>query len=169
VVPPQNVFGFLFVALLVGLAGYYAWRQLQTLRGLRHSKEPVEDRWYFRNQAWRRLVGCVLMICLALLLAGWFLLGLEDLTNQLMQQSHEAAATQEKPQMNPQQRRILYISGLYMVFTLFVIFAIVCTVALDVVAIRRYGLRHLRQIQDDRRAMIEQQAARLRSERNGHG
>jgi hypothetical protein len=169
VVTPQNAFGFLLVAILVGLAGYYGWRQVQTLRGLKHSQDPAEDRWYFRNQAWRRLVGCALMVCLALLLAGWFVLGLEDLTNQLVQQGHEAAATEEKPQMNPQQRRVLYVSGLYMVFTLLVCCAIVCTVALDVWAIRRYGLRHLRQIQEDRRAMIERQAARLRSERNGHG
>jgi hypothetical protein len=169
VLPLSQIVGYAFVGLLVGLAVYYAWRQGQTLRRLQVAPEPTEDHYYFRNQAWRRLVGCGLMACLALLLAGWFLLGLDDLTNQLVQQGHVAAATEERPQLNPQQRNILRVAGLYLVLTLLVCFAIVCTVALDVWAIRRYGLRHLRQIQDDRRAMIEQQAARLRTERNGHG
>src|SRR2546423_1048677 len=80
---PQNVVGTILVTLLAGLSVYFAWRQGQTLRGLRHSREPLEDRHYLRNQAWRRLVGCGLMVCAGLLLAGWFVLGFEDLTNQL--------------------------------------------------------------------------------------
>ena len=40
--------------------------------------------------------------------------------------------------------------------------------ALDLLAIRRWGLRQFRKLQADRRAMIERQAARLREGRNGH-
>jgi hypothetical protein len=169
VFPLPHLVGFLFVALLVGLSGYYAWRQVQTLRRLRRGQETAEDHVYFRNQAWRRLVGCGLMGCLAVLLAGWFVFGLEDRLDLLVQRGHAAAAAEENPQLNPNDRNVLRAVSLYLVLTLIVCFAIVCTVALDVWAIRRYGLRHLRQIQDDRRAMIAEQAARLRSERNGHG
>ena len=40
--------------------------------------------------------------------------------------------------------------------------------AYDLWAIRRYGLRHLRQIQADRQAMIEQEISIIRTQRNGH-
>ena len=37
----------------------------------------------------------------------------------------------------------------------------------DMMAIHRFGRRHFRKIQDDRRAMIARQVERLRQERNG--
>jgi hypothetical protein len=40
--------------------------------------------------------------------------------------------------------------------------------AADFFAIRRYGRQQYRQIQEGRRAMIEGELARLRSQRNGH-
>ena len=52
----QILFTSLLILVLVGLAAYYAWRQVQALRGLRHAENlPPEDRRYVRNQAWRRL------------------------------------------------------------------------------------------------------------------
>jgi len=70
-----------FVAVLLGLAGYFGWRQVQTLRRLRLQTElPPEDQNYYKHQSWRRLVGCALMILLAALLSGWYLLGFDTQT-----------------------------------------------------------------------------------------
>jgi hypothetical protein len=50
---------------------------------------------------------------------------------------------------------------------LVVLLAVVVLAALDLLAIRRWGLRQFRKLQADRRAMIERQASRLRQGRNG--
>jgi hypothetical protein len=39
---------------------------------------------------------------------------------------------------------------------------------MDIWAVRRFGLRQTRQLQADRRAMLERQIALMRTERNGH-
>jgi hypothetical protein len=46
--------------------------------------------------------------------------------------------------------------------------AIIILAALDFFAIRRFGQRQYRKIQAERRAMIEGELTRLRSQRNGH-
>ena len=70
---PQIAFGILIVVLTAGLGVYYAWRQVQTLRRLRADPPFEEDECrYQRNQAWRRLVGAVLMLLFAGLFIGVF-------------------------------------------------------------------------------------------------
>ena len=167
-ITPEIISGALLVLALVGLSGYFAWHQVQTLRGLRTSQEPREDRYYARNQALRRLFGCGLMIAVAGLVAGWFLLGLHDLTTQLVQEGQAAAAREEKPEMTPEQKRVFSAASLYVIFTLVVFLLLLLIAAIDIVAIRRYSRRHFEKINADRRAMIERQAARLRSQRDGH-
>lgn len=165
----QVAFGTLLVAALVGMAGYYGWRQVQALRALRAAQEPPEDRTYIRRQAWRRLVGSVLMVVFACLFAGWFAFGMDDLANQLVQQGEEAAAASDNPVMNAAQKQAFSLIGYYSIGTLLVFLMLVVTAGVDVLAIGRYRRRQFKKIQDDRRAMIERQAARLRSQRNGHG
>src|SRR5262245_47736976 len=138
------------------------------LRGLRDSQEPREDRYYLRNQALRRLFGCGLMICVAVLVAGWFLLDLHELTTQLVREGEAAAAREEKPEMTPEQKRGYTAASLYVILTLVVFLLLLVTAAIDVLAIRRYSRRHFDKINADRRAMIERQASRMRTQRNGH-
>ena len=69
----------LLVAVLLGLAAYFAWRQVHALRSLPGIPNlSDEDRRYVRGQAWRRLACSVLMAVLAVLLSASFLFGLED-------------------------------------------------------------------------------------------
>ena len=86
----------LIVVLLLALAFFFAWRQVQTLRRLRLQTElPPEDQNYYKHQSWRRLVGCALMILLAALLSGWYLLGFDTQTVALSMRgnSTDTAAT----------------------------------------------------------------------------
>jgi hypothetical protein len=147
---PQLVFGALLVVVLLAAAVYFGWKQRQTLVGLAHQENlPPEDRHYMRRQAWRRLIGCGFMVVLAVMVAAWFFLDPEGVAR--------AGDRKAAP---------WYL--LYLVSFLLVLLGIICLAAFDLFAIRRFGLRHRRQIQADRRAMIERQAARLRSQRNGH-
>jgi len=158
----EYTIAFLIVVTLLSLAGYFGWRQYQALRDL-PSEESMsdEDRRYFRRQAWRRLVGCALMVILAGLLSAWYLLGPNEQALILIEQAQKQPAT-------PEQQRILGQGLLYLSAAFLVLLALVLVAGLDFLAIRSYGLRHYRRIQSDRRDMIQRQLIRLRGERNGH-
>lgn len=160
----QQHFVIVAVAVLVGLGGWVGWRQLRTLRQLPVvSTEASDD---IRLQARRRLVCSALLLLLAVLLAGTLLLGLEERASE-MGALHEN--NPNPPPLNPEQKRFVGLYTTYWSVILLVLLGILITALLDVRAIRRYGARQQWQIQADRQAMIEEQAARYRSERNGNG
>ena len=164
----QIVFGILLVALLLGLAGYYAWRQVQTLRTLAEPEESTEDEQrYLRRRAWRRLVGSLFMVVLAVLLGGMMLF-LEERASELAELSAAARARGEEPQLDADQRQFRLLYGYWNIALLCSMLAMLTMAFFDALATRRYGLGQLRRIQADRRAMIERQVARMRQERNGY-
>jgi hypothetical protein len=163
----QIVVTVVLIALLGGLAGYFAWRQIQTLRDLREDDNlPSEDRRYFRRQAWRRLVGCGLMMLLLGLFGGTFFF--EGAVAQFAEERQAAREQGPEPEFSPEQRLLMKFYGGYWIAILLLVLGLVGIAFVDLLAIRRYGQRHFRKLQEDRRAMIERQVARLRQERNGH-
>jgi hypothetical protein len=163
----ELIFGVVLVAVLVGLAGYYGWRQVRALRGLRRPDERSEDeRQYIRRQAWRRLVCCGLMVVLAGMLVGST--AFDSSERQLRERGEEALQSGETATLNPDESRFLKLYAAYWIICLLVLLGILVLAGMDLMAIRRYGRRQFLQIQADRRAMIEQEVARLRHDRNGH-
>jgi hypothetical protein len=159
----QIISGAALVATLLGVSSYYAWRQLRALRGLRRTPGlPDAEARYVRRQAWRRLVGCVLMLVMAGLLAVT-LLYLEGPTQQIADRGVGLPPT-------PEERDFLSLWVGGWIAILLVLMAVVFLAAWDLWATRLYGVREMRKIQADRRAMIERQASRVRRQRNGlHG
>ena len=163
----QIIFGTLLILVLLALAGYYAWRQVQTLRGLSAAEELApEEHQYLRRRSWRRLIGSGLMIVLAVLLGGMMLF-LEGPAQELTDFSAAARNQGEEPQLTPEQRRLRTLYTCWVIGLLLCLLAMLTMAALDILATRRFGLRQFRRIQADRRAMIERQAARIRQQRNG--
>lgn len=163
----ELVFGVLLLALLVGLTGFFTWRQVRTLRRLRDAAEmPPEERGYLRGQVWRRLFGSLLMAILAGLFAG--ALFLEGPAQELAEQRAAAADTGEEAVWSGEQRDFARFLGGYWIVLLLFLLALLITAAADLLATRRFALRQMHRLQADRRAMIARQAARLRRERNGH-
>jgi hypothetical protein len=109
------------------------------------------------------------MVLLACLFSGWFLFGIDDVADHLVQQGRDAVENGQKPEMDAEQRQAFKLVGWYSVGTMLVFLALVATAGLDVLAISRYRRRQFQKIRDDRRAMIERQAARIRTQRNGAG
>jgi hypothetical protein len=163
----QLAFGILIVVLTAGLGGYYAWRQLQTLRRLR-AAPPFDDdeRVFQRNQAWRRLAGAVLMLLFAGLFIGVFFL--EGPAAELVRLGGEAREQGEKATLDPVQRDFLRLYGSYVIVLLLIVMGFIGIAGYEFYAIRRYSVHHMRRIQDERRAMIARETARIRRERNGH-
>jgi hypothetical protein len=159
----QIVFGIALVVVLLGLAGFFGWRQMLTLRMLRTSMTlSDEDRRYMRRQVWRRLTCSAIMVVLAAMLAAHFKLepGAIDMANK--------RAADPAYQFNAEEIQFRQTYAIYWVTVLLLLLAIILLAAVDFMAIRRFGLRHFRQIQADRRAMIKGELARIRSQRNGH-
>lgn len=159
----EIIFGALLVALLVGMAAFFTWRQWRTLRAL-PSADPLsfQDSRYTRIQVWRRLTCSLLMLVLAALLAVYLFAYAGPLSNLM----HQGNAENE---MQPGEKQLVSESLTHVGIMLVVLLAIILLAGWDLFAIRHYGRRQMRQIQEDRRAMIEDQLARVRSQRNGRG
>jgi hypothetical protein len=166
--PNQILFTSVLIVVLLGLAGFSAWRQWLTVRSLEGEDTlSAEDRLFVRRQVRRRLTCAGLMVVLAGLLALSFVL--EGPANLLVEQGEAARARGEWRPLDPEQQRFFHLWGGFWIVALLVLLGIIVLAGLDLFAIRRYGQRHMRQIQADRRAMINEQIARVRSQRNGHG
>jgi len=155
--------GTLLVVLLVGMAAFFIWRQRRTLHPrLSVDELSSEDRRYSRSQVWRRLACSLLMLVLAALLTIW-MFSYGGPVSDLMAQGKPDS------ELEPEQTLLLSQSLTLVNLMLVVLLGIIILAGWDLLAIRHYGRRHMRQIQADRRAMIEDQIARVRSERNGYG
>jgi hypothetical protein len=160
------------VLMLVSLAIYFARHQWQTLRSLRdrdNVDQSPEDRAYYLAQAWRRLIGCAFMLAFAGMLAGWYVFGLNQQAETLRQQGHQAALQDEPTgEFNDDQRQVFRLVTGYWIVAILLLMAMIALACTDLWAIRRYGMRHLRRIQSDRKAAIDKEIAAYRSRRNGH-
>jgi hypothetical protein len=157
----EIVSGAVLVGVLTVLAAFYAWRQVLMLRRLRgpHGLSDEEARWR-RGQAWRRLAGSALMLVMAGLLA-WGALVMGNPAEQLAN-AGPAGNTPEAYQFFR-----VYL-GVWAAFLLLLV-ALIFLVAADIWSTRRFSMRAQRKILDDKKAMLQREAARMRGERNGHG
>jgi hypothetical protein len=159
----QIIFGIVLVVVLLGMAGFFGWRQFLTLRTVRTSEAlSDDDRRYLRRQAWRRLTGSAIMVLIAVMLAGHY--KFEPGAIELAKKRADDPAYQ----FTPEEKQTRQVYAAYWATVLLLLFSIIVLAAVDFFAIRSFGLRHYRQIQADRRAMIEDELARIRSQKNGH-
>ncbi|MFL5240641.1 MAG: hypothetical protein ACJ8FY_00910 [Gemmataceae bacterium] len=163
----EVLFLFTLVAVLLALAGYYGWRQMQSLRRLQTSNEmAIEERHFVQRMAYRRLTASGLMIVAAGLLAGSF--WLNATAKEIGDKKEAAQAENRDVPPNDEDRRFLNLYALYWIAFLLVLLAILFLAGIDLFATRRFGLDQHRKIQADRRSMIEEEVLRLRQDRNGH-
>jgi len=156
------------ISVLLSLSFFFGWRQLLALRSLGEQPNlPVEESRYQRRQAYRRLIGCGLMVLLALLLAGWQIF-LEDKAQALAVERDNVVPDSEPPPMTEEQRDLARLCVYYWIVILLVLLTIVALAGVDMWTTRRRGLREHRKILDDQRIMLERQVARYREGRNGH-
>jgi hypothetical protein len=163
----EILYGGAFVVVLLGLAGYYGWRQVRTLRSSRAPDDrSEEERRFSSRQAWRRLVGSGLMVIVAGMLVGF--VAFNHSIRRFSDRAEEARQNNDEHVLDPEEQAFAATYAVYCIVFLLVLLAILGIAALDLLAIRRFGRRQILKIQSDRRAMIEREVARMRKDRNGH-
>ena len=145
--------------LLVAIAVTFALAQRGTFAMLRYDTElSHDDRRYWLGRAVRRLVGSVLLLIFAGMLVGWIFLwpSLEAL--------RPAEPMDEMPENVKESLR--YLTGYWIAAML--VFGLALLVAvLDALATMRYGARHRRLLENDRRAALAEEVERLQRDRHG--
>jgi hypothetical protein len=129
---------------------------------------------YRREQARRRLISSGLMFVLAAQLAG-ALIYLQEPAQLQAERADARADARERggeAEPTPEERSFARLYSAYWVVFLLILLAVVMLAFSDLWSTRRFGVRAYRQLQAERRDMIDRQIARLRQEkqeRNGHG
>lgn len=170
----QMVLGVALVGTLLALSIYYAWRQVQLFRRPGAAGEPgTPEVEYRRAQARRRLIGSGLMLVLAAQLAGE-LFFLDERAKRQGDRADARAEARERggeAQPGPEERSFARFYGVYWLVFMLVLLAVVVLAFIDMWATRRFAVQAHRQLQAERRDMIDRQIARLKQEkqeRNGH-
>lgn len=157
------IFGIMALFLVL-LAVWFAFRQSHILRKLR--EEPnlsPEDQKYYRRTVLRRWVGCGLLIVLAVMIAGLFGMGILDRLDELRDKG--AVAKEQNLKLKPEEEAFLRFGINYVMVLLLVLVLALAVAVVDIMAIRRYGMRHRRRLREDRQAMLERQLPQLYHER----
>jgi uncharacterized BrkB/YihY/UPF0761 family membrane protein len=153
--PLELAVGIGLIALVVAVAGFFLWRQFALLRTLRHEEGLAgAERHYLRQQARRRLLNSILMLLFAgLLVGGFFLFPPEPTALEAPAEPDEIA------------KESIRLFTAYWILALLVLLAILALAVVDLWATARFGFQHQKQLEQDRRAMLVEEARRLRRRR----
>jgi hypothetical protein len=168
--PAELAFGLVLVIGMLGLGSFYLWRQVQTLRSLHGEQFSASEETYLRARAWRRLIGSVVMVVLALFLAGSCFL--EGEYQSFIQERGPATENETQPPpenkiLKPEEKDFLRRFTIYWIIALLLLFTFVIIAAFDTWATLRFGLQQHRQLQRDQKLALEQQIRQIRRESNG--
>jgi ABC-type Fe3+ transport system permease subunit len=152
---PQLVFGVVLILALFVLSFYFARRQFEALRTV--TSLPAEERQPARWQAYRRMIGCLLLFLLATMLfvAVFFL---EVPANLL---AHERATTVDHV-LTPEERSFvtLYTTTWLIILTLLVL--VVLLTAWEVYMVRRQAVQAQLRLLAEHKSLLDDEAAARR-------
>ncbi|MGF1578219.1 MAG: hypothetical protein ACFCD0_02525 [Gemmataceae bacterium] len=165
--PFELAFGIVVVVVILVIASFFVFRQLQTFQ--RVAEEPMSEieQNYLRARARRRLLGSGLMVVLAGLLVGSYFL--EGSYQELIANVQARKQPNEKPKMAEYEKQVVRRFTMYWIVALLVLLAFAILAALDGWATIRYWHRHQRQLRQQHHAELEEQLQRLRHHGNGRG
>ena len=156
----EHVWAASLVVVAVGAALAFGWRQARFLWTAPASDS--EERAVMRRSARRRLVVSALVAACGVLIAGPYLTGLAGRINALVD-----LPPGERQPLSDEQRHDVWMYYLCWAAVMVALVIALVIIAVDFWDVRRFWRRSLQRLNDDRRAMLERQLARLRAERGG--
>jgi hypothetical protein len=156
--PVELTLGIGLAGLLVAVAGYFAYRQQQTLQQLRHDTDLTnDDRRYLHRQVVRRLFSSVLLVVLAGFLVGWYFLEPD------MDALRPVDPAAEMPESTKESLRFF---AYYWIAAMLVFLVVLVLAVYDILATARFGARQRRQLDEDRRNTLKAEVERLQRDRH---
>jgi hypothetical protein len=154
-----------FAGVLLLIAAVSIRWQVRTLRRVRSQPHiPSDDRAYLRKQAYRRIFTGAMLVCLAGLLAGAYLSGMEVQADQHGQNRIDGGNA-DKQAAAADAKQFLRVYAIYWISILLLLFLVVSLAIVDLWATRRYAWEQLRRIQSENRAMLERDLAMYRQQK----
>ncbi len=151
----ETIIGATLASILLFVAMFFGWRQRRGSVLLRHDRDmPDDERRYLTRQIRRRVVCSVLLAIFAGFLFGWLYL-----------EPRLPAAPAEGEAITQVAKDELRFLTYYWITALFVLLVILVLASWDLLATARYGFQRHQQLEQDRRAMLEMEAANLRRRR----
>jgi uncharacterized membrane protein len=161
----ETVFGVSLIIILLVFAAYTGWRQWHSLLEVNADTSlPPDDLKHFRRQAARRLINACLMVAMAAVLGGALSLG--GRATELGDRQQAALAQGEELKLSPDDVQFKNLYATVWIGVLLLLLGLIIGAGVDYLATRRYGRRHYQIIQDERRAMIQDELKRYRRERS---
>ncbi len=156
-----------FALLMAGMAGWFAWRQMQQLFWLRTQRDlSTDERSYFRWQSIRRFSGCALMVCVAVMLAGLMGMRILERLDELIIRSNQAQIdAQPLTPLSDEEKSFVLFSFAYVGVLMGAVMLLIGLGLWELRAIRLHGIRQRRRIREDERSMLERQLPALYRER----
>lgn len=161
----ERTVAWIVAGVAVAAAFALGYRQVRVFQWLKAHEVSLstEDVKYHRWSIRRRLTGCVLLLLLAAMIAGIYWFDIASGLEELMALGEKAKNTGQK--LTAEQEAFVYNALRYVIGLLLVLMLIFILAGWDILAIRKYGIRHRQRIRDDRRAMLERQLPILYAER----
>jgi hypothetical protein len=159
--------GLLLAALLLVVGAATALRQRRGLRAL--ADEPFladEDRRYRRAQARRRLLTSGLLVAVGVLIAVYYLSGMDARMDSIPGKRQGVPPPQGEP--NPEAEsdaRFTRFVGLYWTGVLGLVFGAVCLAVLDFWATREYWMARYRELKADHETKLRRDLAVFRQQK----
>lgn len=154
------VLGLTFAAVLLLLGLGAGARQFATLRRARHEPFlPEIDRRYLRSQARRRLLASALMLVIGLMIANYYLSGMDARMDAI---PARLAGPEPPPADDPQvraDRAFARFVGLYVIAMIVLLGAVLLVALLDYWATRVYWLARYQEMKADHEAQLRRDLA----------
>jgi hypothetical protein len=155
----QMVIALLFAATTI-LLGLWSGRfQLRAQRELRERKHVPSDEFAFlRGRYRRRLAVSVLFVLVGVMLAGWYLSGMEGRVDA-MGEKQPTDPEGEKKEMTPEQKQLMRMwAGFWTTVSLLVLMLIGFAIH-DGLATRRYWLKIYREMREEHNSQLRRDLA----------
>ena len=150
--------GASLAVLLVVIALYYGWRQVQSLRAMsRDVNVAFDERMYLVRQATRRISVSVLLLVIAGFLVAWFFVDHSGMPPEDFAQGN-------RPMTDAEKDAVRFV-GMYWISALLVVFVVIMLAVFDLWATARFGYERRKKLEEARQAALAAKLAQIRQRR----
>jgi hypothetical protein len=156
--------GLLLAATLLALGLGTGYRQASTLRRVREQQfMAVEDRVYFRGQAYRRLVIAALLLVVSGMMFAYYLSGMDARMDAIPERNPNGEPSDD-PQARSDKQFTRFV-GIYWIAIVLVLGLVVLAAVFDFWATRKYWMARYKELKAEHEAKLQRDLAVYRQQK----